>query len=265
MDMKKEQEASHHEWRRKSVREVSVETWTELNDEKATTAEKEEETLVPSRDVLNRTPFYSTPLVQDTTNAGNGSREFISNLVSMGFDSEKAECAVVMTNAQGVERAIDFIERHSTKQWHRFVLDWSNPDIATSHNISAHLCATCGKPHERGAKIVFSSNNDNLNSNDDNIIITAIEDNNEQKNAQLEHQEEKLLTQLIFDPVLDAPAPLIEGATQMCLICLEEKPKRLFFYAPCRHNYCRPCLEKHYKFTFTIYHHYLFLFFFYIL
>ena len=39
----------------------------------------------------------------------------------------------------------------------------------------------------------------------------------------------------------------IDGPTEKCLICFDDKSVDDFYRAPCGHNYCKDCLQMHYK------------------
>lgn len=106
-----------------------------------------EEVIVPPRKVLMKMPFYSTPQSLEATN--NAYREFAARLTEMGY-GEQAEAALVATNAESVEAALDFIENHPEAMYHRFEADKSlndNPDSLLSisiHSEANMLCIRCG-------------------------------------------------------------------------------------------------------------------------
>ena len=94
---------------------MSVPTIEEI---KLASNEVTEEVVVPSRDVLMKIPFYTTPLTIESTN--NAFRDFMVRLNEMGF-VEEAEAALVATNAESVESAVEFIMNNPMRVFHRFV------------------------------------------------------------------------------------------------------------------------------------------------
>jgi len=103
---------------------------------------------VPDVDLLNRFKFWGMPLnIQQVT-------AFWKELIDMGF-AEQAEAALIYTNAESVEDAIEFIEEKGNEySWHQFV-----PLLPDNNNNSNSLtqiiikeeekCANCDKLYNR--------------------------------------------------------------------------------------------------------------------
>merc|ERR1719242_1722768 len=108
--------------------------------------------IVPPRKVLEKYPFYSTPQSLEATS--NAYREFARILTDMGY-GEQAEAALVATNAESVELAVQYIDEHDEEMYHRFEPEVQkesndNPDgllVSINHETN-WLCAKCGMKRE---------------------------------------------------------------------------------------------------------------------
>ncbi|ETO31127.1 RING zinc finger-containing protein, partial [Reticulomyxa filosa] len=236
--------------------------------DKETKEEHKEEIAVPPRDVLLRMPLYSTPLTLEATN--NAYRDFVHRLVAMGFELGQAECAITMTKAESVEVAVEFIFQHPDGLWHRFRPNDKLLVDAHKHSagdaclffykfVAEDVCETC--------KLLFWRHY--VDPNGDKIDVTPPE------GPHLDISDEKTSTDTTATTTAGAtttttttatttsgatthltvaeilaqeenrPKPV--GPTQLCGVCFDEKPPDQFYLAPCGHNYCMECLERHYK------------------
>ena len=82
----------------------------DLVDREKKEGDKDEGVVVPPREVLLKMPLYTVPMTLESTN--NAYRDFVSRCLDMGFELGQSECAVVMTKAESVERAVEFIFQH---------------------------------------------------------------------------------------------------------------------------------------------------------
>mmetsp|Transcript_11180 Transcript_11180/g.16989 ORF Transcript_11180/g.16989 Transcript_11180/m.16989 type:complete len:163 (+) Transcript_11180:29-517(+) len=82
--------------------------------------ERKEEILVPSRDIVTKIPFHSTPLTREATN--RAFYDFKERLYEMGF-GEQAEAALVQTQCESVENAVTFILNNLDVVYHRFAVN----------------------------------------------------------------------------------------------------------------------------------------------
>jgi hypothetical protein len=115
--------------------------------------------IVPPREVLNRMPIYTTPLTLESTH--HAFRDFVARLLGMGFELAQAECAVVITSAENVERAVEFIFQHPDGLWHRFRPDADTKEAMRDRNEDrgttefeeiferADICDVCGLQYWR--------------------------------------------------------------------------------------------------------------------
>eukprot|EP00485_Elphidium_margaritaceum_P016653 CAMPEP_0202732858 /NCGR_PEP_ID=MMETSP1385-20130828/187870_1 /ASSEMBLY_ACC=CAM_ASM_000861 /TAXON_ID=933848 /ORGANISM="Elphidium margaritaceum" /LENGTH=642 /DNA_ID=CAMNT_0049399181 /DNA_START=55 /DNA_END=1980 /DNA_ORIENTATION=+ len=96
--------------------------------------EKKEEIVVPSRDIVTKMPFHSTPLTRSATN--NAFYDFKERLVEMGF-TEQAEAALVHTQCESVENAVSFILNNFDAIYHRFGVVGSAVGLVNAATVTA--------------------------------------------------------------------------------------------------------------------------------
>ena len=185
-------------------------------------------------------PFYSTPLTVEATN--NAFRDFMIRLNEMGFE-QQAEAALVATNAESVESAIEFIMNNPDQLYHRFISENDNDNdntlcIACGLNKIQHIIDSNGdkiekeKKEEENINILENIINDKVKS----MIDIEEEEEEEEERGMEEKEEEEEEQQIEYS-----------GPTETCLICFDDRPLSMFYRASCGHNYCKICLETHYK------------------
>ena len=234
--------------------------------------------------VLQKCHFFSTPLTIEATN--NAYRDFHKRLTDMGF-GEQAEAAIVQTNAESVESAIEFIIKHGDSVlWHRFITNKDDNNENTPIKVTIkedEPCYACSMPYnkhlidENGQKIIKKSNKNMFN---DDLSDIELELNNNiddelpnysdiisTDNIKNDHERQKDEMKKILQNRLkilnnnnnnnDNDGDILKdeeikeesykGPKKTCGVCLEDLPESEFFVAPCNHNYCKTCLQSHYK------------------
>jgi len=234
--------------------------------------ERKEEILVPSRDIVTKIPFHSTPLTREATN--RAFYDFKERLYEMGF-GEQAEAALVQTQCESVENAVTFILNNLDVVYHRFAVNVHDersaliPSSSLSSSSSTHyyprrsaarvlvtqhdaqdVCSICGRTYEQhlideqGDKItaasiaVVSEANPNAMTEEHkyNDVHIRIASNATATDMDMDH--------LQYSSLL----PAHDGATHQCLVCFDERPVDTFRSTECGHDfYCRQCLTEHYR------------------
>jgi len=228
---------------------------------------KKQQVVVPARDHLVKIPFHSTPLTVEATN--NAFFDFVERLSAMDL-GDQAEAALVHTQCEGVEAAVDFIFRNEAAIFHRFKppnkegpnkegpLLQSAADGDTARDLesgggaesadcgSPLLCLECGELFDRhlidadGVKIAIGVSEDNYNEQGalEEVVV-------EQPPAI--RSVSSLAPELAIGGQMGSAAD--DEDTKQCVICFLEKPLREFpEAAECGHNdYCNDCLTEHYK------------------
>merc|ERR1719242_857638 len=210
-----------------------------------------ETVIIPPRKVLSKYPFYSTPQSLEATN--NAYREFARILTDMGY-GEQAEAALVATNAESVEMAVDFIDNHQDEMFHRFAPeaqkssnDNSDALLSVSINLESNwLCAKCGMKREMH---IIDEEGNVIEKKDpfaydelENMLqhkvkmIAGAEEETEQKRP--EPMRSELLQQIIASAAASTggnsatrsasnttlTADATGGPTQTCMICFDDVP-----------------------------------------
>jgi len=260
---------------------VSVPTMEEMKliSSEVNGAAIKEEVVVPPRDVLMKMPFYSTPLTVEATN--NAFRDFVVRLNEMGF-TQQAEAALVATNAESVESAVEFIMNNPDALYHRFASNTQEEEEQDEEqgqlhaNIDGGLCSICGLGQfehiidEDGNKIVQKDEDEEEKQKEqetENLLESAINEKvrsianheeeaqhsekielqiaseHEEKEKEKEQEAEKKET----EKKQEAEEEEYTGPGELCMVCFDKKPFDQFYGASCGHNYCKSCLETHYK------------------
>jgi len=174
---------------------------------------------------------------------------------------------LVVTNAESIEAALDFIENHRDDMYHRFESDKNsndNPDSLLSISIHNELnvcCSRCG--FKKRDHIIDEEGNAILTVDDDikpspldgletlieqrQIKLIAGEDLAMRREMKVQSEAVGILEKAMTIADTTGSSPETTGPTAKCHICLDDVPLSMFHEAPCGHNYCKTCLQSHYR------------------
>eukprot|EP01083_Nonionella_stella_P032433 88790_1 len=236
--------------------------------------EIKEEVVVPARNVLIKMPFYTTPQTIEATN--NAFRDFMVRLNEMGFVQE-AETALVATHAESVEAAVEFIMNNPSGLFHRFAskLAGTNDNeekdehgeqlLSIATDAECSLCIKCGLAKhehiidEKGDKIdgelkgefvygdlngrVSMSMNTKQQREQQKSTLKDMIEQRVKSMAIVEEEEKEKETAKEEEEVKDKAS----GERETCSICFVDRELDMFYRSVCGHNYCKICLQTHYK------------------